>query len=198
MLAGLLAGSWLLRLHVGGYLNVLMPMHLGFAICFGLGLKEAMKLSKYLPEAKCTLLKAFICLAGIIQFLAMEYNPLDYIPNKGDLKFGFHFLNFIKEIDGEILILHHGYIPKLAGKKTYAHYLAINDVIKGDRCGFGAALIDEIKAYLKNRRFSAILLDEPNLKGMDIDKYYKGMRIPYKMRTKFKVWPEYIYLPKND
>jgi len=158
---GMVFASWFARLHSGGFVNGLFPIYAAISIFFGLGvyslLDYAKKGVKNLPKIKKW--ECGIYLACIIQFLLLTYNPWDQIPTKADRQAGNGFVQILKNIEGEVFIRDHGYLSSLAGKKTYAHAMAITDILRGSdekiKTDFGA----EMRSALLNKKFEAIILD---------------------------------------
>ena len=123
--SGLICGSWLSRIHSGGYDNVLMPAYASISITFGLALPE---IFKYLDNYRINKRKIFSCIIYticIIQFAILYYNPLTLIPTQQDIEAGNSLINKMKEYPGDVLILSHGYLAVLAGKKSRAHQMAL-------------------------------------------------------------------------
>jgi len=202
---GMIGASWVGLLHKGGFSNVLMPAYSGIAILFGMAFHTLFEFIKPLPENNRKLLGIFIYLICILQFGsgALRYNPAQFIPTKMDLEAGRKFINTMAQIEGEVFIPDHGYLPTLAGKKSYAHAMAIDDVLKS-KGKIKENLVDEIKKNIREKKYSAIILDgfEPFCQR-EIEKYYERTGSVFNDETVFfpvtaiKKRPEFIYIPKR-
>ena len=164
-----------------------MPAYVIISILFGLSIHKILELSSK------RIILYLICIA---QFGILLYNPLSQVPTQRDLKRAKEFIIKIKKIKGDIWVPYHGYIPFLAGKKTYAHVAAIWDVLRSNTKP-KVILINEIKKSLKNGDFKAIILGDsiPDVIRPYIEDYYD---------KKQGLWPpvkgpfEYVYIRKLD
>jgi 4-amino-4-deoxy-L-arabinose transferase-like glycosyltransferase len=205
--AGMAGFSWLSRLHIGGYYNVLIPVFCILSLLFGLGYCRLTDLLKSMDKRMVNYILIFINTMFIAQFMTLTYNPMVIVPNKFDLKTGKEFSEKIAKIDGEVLILSHSYISRYSGKKSYAHRAAIYDVIRS-KGPIRDKFENEFLNAFKEHKFSAVVIDigwdYPELK-----KFYQGIYDNYKLSEKifnittnfyttsgFKTRPELIYLPK--
>lgn len=167
---GLIGSAWLVRIYYGSYNNTLIPAYAGLAMLLG------MILNAYEREDK--LAGSVIQLFVIGQMAILFYNPISQLPAKHDIIAGTYIVNVIKEATGEVFIPFHGYLSEKAGKKSYAHQLAMLDVLRGARHEAAKDLLIEIKESIKQKKYSFIILDVADNKwGWDIDKYY-----PYQER----------------
>jgi hypothetical protein len=138
--AGMILSSWISRLHLGGYDDVLLPAYAAIAIVFGLGLNGALRgfdssrasqgdfsgsvrdrrkqaaVTASVSVEKSTIGLLVLVLA-FVQFPALYYNPIEQIPTKADQDTGTQIVQMIQGIDGEVFISGHGYLAELAGKK---------------------------------------------------------------------------------
>ncbi len=162
LLAGLAAGfvgaAWVARLHEGGFVNVLMPAHAAIALLFGLGYGRADTSLSARPIARTALYAA--CMA---QFVTLAYNPSRQVPQEADAEAGRRFVAELASIDGDVYVPFHGHLPSLAGKRSYAHDMAIRDVFKGSDQVLSDALQADIDAAIRSGRFAAIVLDSPSV-----------------------------------
>lgn len=205
MAAGMLAGSWFSRVHSGGYDNVLFPAYAGISIMFGLSVHTALKFIKDIPEDKQKWMEAYIYLVCIIQFISLAYNPFAQIPTQKDLEAGVGFINMMKQLEGDIFVPSHAYLPTLAGKRSHAQHMAVFDIIRGNDDSVKANLTSEIRDAIREKRFNAIIIDSDVYTFQkDIDDYYtkqgpifeeEGVFWPV---TGYRVRPELIYVPKTS
>lgn len=205
---GMFGASWYSRYRGGGYYNVLFPTYSIISILFGLGLNRLMEITQSLATEKRDLMKIFIYIVCIVQFSSSSliYNPFNQTPTQKDLEAGRKFINKIAQIKGEVFIPYHGYLPVLAGKKSYAHQMGMRDVLttRSERHLYiKDKLIAEIKQAMREKKFSAIIIDsfEPWYPP-DMEKYYIKKEKIFDGETEFlpitgmKTRPEFIYVPK--
>jgi hypothetical protein len=210
---GMLGVSFLSRTQSGGYNNNLFPAYAVISILFGLAIHEVFELIQAGSVAKKEIMGIYIYLVCIIQFISLIYNPFLQIPRKQDLEAGKIFINTIAQFKGEVFVPYHGYLPTLAGKKSYAHHAAIADIIRTDNGLIKTKLVNEIKQAIKEERFDSIILDEardtkrrpgwfPEVYE-EVDKYYKIQKTIFDNKDVFwsvtgmETRPQFIYVPKE-
>ncbi len=206
---GMLGGAWFSRLHSGGVENVLFPAYAIISILFGLGLNKALEYVQIAPAAKQELMRSYIYLVCIIQFASLVYNPLSLILSQKDAEQGREFINKLAQIEGEILLPYHGYLPTLAGKRSFAQHMAIVDILRADEGPIKNKLINEIKQAIQEKRFSAIILNNNEWFlfwfSDDIEKHY--VKQPGRVFedahvfwtvTGMRTRPEFVYIPRRD
>jgi hypothetical protein len=154
--AAMLGGSWVSRLQVGGYYNVLMPAYSLMAVVLGLSYKSMRDASKK-PDGWGTILVHFLLL---MQFLMLMYDPARAIPTAADEMAGTYLVENIRAVEGEVYVVHHGYLSVLAGKRSYAHAMAINDILRSGDVQIKRILMDDIINATVERRFAAIISDK--------------------------------------
>ena len=208
MVICMLGGSWLSRLHPGGYLNVLFPAYAALSILFGLTTHKAFELIVAASANKRKLMEICLYLVCIIQFSILTYNPLVQIPTKKDLEAGRAFISAMAQLPGNILVASHGYLPSLAGKRCYAHQMAITDVMRGKDCPTKTELMDEIGQAIREKRFSAIIVDAAIFGSSwflePIETHYTRQRGVFESREVFwsvtglRTRPQVIYVPKRN
>jgi hypothetical protein len=129
---GLIIASWTVFTKIWTYANGFMPAAVGLAILAGLGLGEITKRNhQHSKYRKSTLLKVGALSIIVIQFAILAYNPLQQLPSKTDRMAREDFIQQISNLQGEILVLHHGYMNYLAGKNSYFHSVPYGDVVGG-------------------------------------------------------------------
>lgn len=159
---GMVCQAWSSRLHSGGYLNVLIPAHAALAILVGLAVGE---ISARLKDSRSgqtgMAVQATVLMAVIIQFAVLLYNPRYQIPSTEDAVAGVRLVRLIESIEGEVLVPYHGYLSAMAGKATWAHEMAILDVLRGRPHPAREKLSQDIRNALAERRFEAVIIDQP-------------------------------------
>ncbi|MGA1826352.1 MAG: ArnT family glycosyltransferase [bacterium] len=197
---GMMGSSWLSRMHSGGYNNVLLPAYAIIAIYLGLGVH--ILLSDVQRKFNFEKPKALILLLCTFQFIALIYNPKTQLPSKADKEAGDYFINLLKNIEGEVFIPCHGFLPSLAGKKSYAHQQAIMDIMRSNDEQLKQKLVREITEMIHTKKCNAIIVNDSWFME-DIKKNYSfKMHIfsnPFVffpvvgMRTR----PDSLYIPKE-
>jgi 4-amino-4-deoxy-L-arabinose transferase-like glycosyltransferase len=202
ILAGALAGTFITRVKIGGYDNVLLPAYAVISILFGLGLGELFKITNQLSEAYKVRADGFIHVACLIQLVILFYNPYAQIPTKADLNEGYKLVQFLSNVDGEVFLPDHGYLPTLAGKRTYAHRSAMWDVLRGNIQTTGKVLLtQDLNAAIRRQSFDMIILDiDWNYCCTEIGQYYTRVEGVFQDTNTFypvtgeKRRPTYVYI----
>jgi 4-amino-4-deoxy-L-arabinose transferase-like glycosyltransferase len=153
-----LLGSWLSRAHIGGWLNVLLPIYLFLAIGFGLGVSEALKRSLAAGPRHAPLLRAFVYCACLLQFALLFYEPLRQIPDSRDEAAGNEVVRAIQALPGNVYVPFHPEHAAKAGKRTYAHGDALYAVLVAQPSKTRTELEHRIAAALQGGCFDAVVL----------------------------------------
>lgn len=203
MLAGALCGSWASRLHSGGFVNVLLPAYAALSILFGLGAHSALQFAQAIPGKQAGSVAIYVHVVCAAQFACLIYNPLHAVPTQQDLRAGHKFVSTIAGLRGEVFAPAYSHLSILAGKNSYAHLMAIHDVLRGKDCPAKTKLADELHEALRNGRFSAVVLNDAHQSWFQelVEQYYaKQGHIP---GTESEHWPTptggklTIYVPKD-
>jgi hypothetical protein len=168
----MLTASYLMRIHEGGGQNSLIPVYTGLAILFGLSLEA-------LPSALSTVWY----LAAVISFVGLLFNPLKEIPGYRERAMGKQLVESIKSVKGEVFAPNHGYLPHLAGKKSYAHRTAFINILMADPALSGQFLA-EVKQGIRKKYFDAILCGDDFFTNA-ISKNYQKIDEIELVKTKF-------------
>ncbi|MGH9190640.1 MAG: glycosyltransferase family 39 protein [Acidimicrobiales bacterium] len=150
--AGLFATSWVSKLHEGGYDNVLMPAVAAASLLVGLAFH-------YLRHGPGWL-AAGAALAVVAQFALVAYDPRDQLPTAADRAAGRRFVEAVRAVPGEVLVVSHPWYAVMAGKAGGAHAAAIEDVLRGDDNRAKDGLRASIAAAVRAQRFAAIVFDD--------------------------------------
>ena len=120
---GMLAASWVARLHEGGYANVSMPAQAAVAGALGL------LLAAWLRSGSVTATVAWV-VAGLlaVQVVTMSLTHLDVVPSQQDRDAGDRFIATLRQLPGSVLVPTHPYYLRLAGLPTHASAIAIYDL----------------------------------------------------------------------
>jgi len=182
--SGALLTSYMSRRHVGGFDNVLV-----FAFTAGCVLA---------PIAAASLRGAWARRAGIgllaLQFVLLVIDPrslwLDrdvlltgnsrFVPSAAHRHASEQMVEFLRGVEGPVMLPFHGYVSTLAGKPAYAHAQAMHDLVQmiakpGESLSLDstehlspraleavAGFVQSMTAAMLERRFTAIVLDRPS------------------------------------
>jgi hypothetical protein len=149
--AGLLASSWSVRSMVGAETNNLLPAFAAIALLAAIGAHAAARRG---PAPG-----AVAWLAIVVQLALLVYAPGHDIPTRADRAAGERLVARLAALPGEVFVPHHGYLAVLAGKRSFAHTLAIDNVLLDDPGPVREELAREMTRALAEHRFSAVLLE---------------------------------------
>lgn len=223
LMAGVLGGSWMSSMKQGAFDNVLMPAYAGLALLFGIAThvpprrrdpeahrpkERGRRGATRTVSARSNVLRfatpSGVLLLCIIQFALLAYSPLDQVPSRADESAGHEVLAAIAQIQGPVFMPAHGYLATLAGKRSYAHQAAVWDVYGGARNETRHRLAVELGSALRNRQFSALIMDGPDvLEPTLIERNYVQERSLFGSRDVFwpvtgqRTRPEIVYVPRR-
>jgi hypothetical protein len=195
---GTLGASLLSRLHSGGYDNVLMPAFAGLALLFGLGVFESLRSPVARRRPAAALVIYGLCL---IQFAMLAHDPRRQIPSERDRRAGERLVETIRCFEGEVLVVRHGYLAGLAGKRASAQWMAIADILRAREGPVRDGIEREIEDAIRERRFAAIIVDRDWYEE-DLEAHYelRGRAFDdddvFWTRTGLRTRPERIYVPR--
>ncbi|MCX7879284.1 MAG: hypothetical protein N2517_01325 [Ignavibacteria bacterium] len=164
LLFGTLINSYLLRLHYGGFLNVLIPFVTALSIVFPIAYSNIQE------HFKSKEFNFFLKLLVFSQFLLLVYDPFVPIPREEDKKNIQNILHFVKNFDGDVYLLCHNFIQRSVGKTSYPHYVLVNDILISNS-SIKEKFREEFVGALRGHKFKALLLDK-DLKLDELAKYY--------------------------
>jgi hypothetical protein len=159
MAIGMLGASWMSRSHLGSDANSLMPAYACLSILFGLGVIEISRFAGSVLWNHHKTMQFYIYVICLIQFGSLVYNPSDCIPTENDGVAGERLVEYLSTFPGDVYVPNHPYLAVQAGKRPYAHGMAVRDVLKGEDSPVKQNLVAEIREAFTERRFSAVLLD---------------------------------------
>lgn len=183
---GMLATAWTGRLHAGGWPNVLMPAFAMIAILFGLGIHAGLTRAADLPEPVRKNAEVFFLLAAAIQFGCIVYDPTRFVPTKRDREAGDSFIAAIRAVNGDVFMPAHGYLTVLAGKRAFAQEMAMMDILGIGGGKPGAALREDIRKAISQKRFAAVITDGEFYRR-EVEQVYARQRDPFVTKDVF--WP---------
>lgn len=157
---GCVAAAWLSRLHSGGWVNVVIPAYAAGAVMFGVALHHALRLAAGAPAVgRRRVLIAGTYAAAVLQFALLWWNPLAQVPGAADAEAGRRMVERIAQLPGSVFVTGHGYLAVAAGKPSYAHVMALNDIFRVADNPAKARLAEEFGSALRERRFDALVMD---------------------------------------
>jgi len=150
---GVVGAVYASRLHWGGWLNVLMPMHMIFALLAG---RALVSLKNYADKALMPVAVLLLC----FQFFTQLYLPGPLIPSEESVRQGKLFLEEIANIPGDIFTSEIQFVQTRVGKKSYTYGMAAFDVLRSDlgsKNYIKQQLRKELRTALAEHRFSAVI-----------------------------------------
>ena len=117
-------GSYLSRVHEGGYPNVVLPTYLFIAVLAAIALGTAFEARRALPLV--------VPLAFVVQFALLAYNPGDYIPSDAEEARSDRAVAVIGALEGDVYVPSYPIYARRAGRPTYVHTAAALDILRAD------------------------------------------------------------------
>ncbi len=204
VLGGMLIGlSWLSRMHTGSYDNVLIPAFAAVSLLAGLGfhiLTQHHTFFKKITTVNSKKLIPVVAMLALVQFALLWYHPIEQIPTKADRQAGNQFIEKLNAIKGAVFVPDMGYLPKLAGKQTFAHRMAIADVLRAEDSDIKDRFSQHLKSELLSNRFEAYFLHFQNVWNMEHNPAFKYIQTDFafdepdvfKPVTGLAVRPEFV------
>jgi 4-amino-4-deoxy-L-arabinose transferase-like glycosyltransferase len=181
LVAGLLGGSWVSRGNLGAYANVLIPCFFLASLLFGLGVGTARRAVAASDERARNGWDLWIAGAALLQFALLAYNPLAHLPRRGDAAAGRQFVQSLAAVQGDVWVPYQGHLATMAGKRQYAHWMAINDILDSGIDSIRVPLQAQIDSAIASRRFALIVLSNaPFVNSPDLKATYDsiGVAVP--------------------
>ena len=159
---GSLAGAWSSRLHSGGYDNVLMPAYACLAWQTGVVLGWLSRPASDAPRAKMSrFVRGLAPSAAWRNLRCFGFHPGGKRPQPRIGPRAPRWSRRIAAVPGPVLVPYHPHLARLAGKGTYAHEMALADVMRGQATALGAdALAADVGRRLRARAFAAVIVDQ--------------------------------------
>ena len=187
---GMVGSAWLSMLHAGAYYNNLMPAYAVISMLFGLAAAEVM-LGSYVPV---------LC---AVQLLLLFYDPRLEVPPARSRDAGDRLVSLIAATPGDVLLPQHGYLAAVAGKRSFAHSMAVYDVLRAGSPNDASRLVAQYEQAFSERRFGAVIVDrlDPWM-GEPLERSYRrsGAAIAdtdaFWPVTGLRIRPEWLYLPR--
>lgn len=162
LLAATLGVAWSIRRYDGAFDNSLIPVHLALALVLGLALGEAGRADAPAaadPRRRVVTRRAIGALV-CIQLLAGLGNWPAQIPTAADRQAGWRLVASLKAFPGEVYPVHCSYLAALAGKRPFANFVGLGDVMRSPDGGQPRLeLIRSVREAIRQRRFDALMLN---------------------------------------
>jgi hypothetical protein len=204
--AGMILMAWFLQVHSADMANAFLPAYGIIAVLFGTSLNDIIRRFKNKPDLIQSKLPDIVYLLVILQFITLVYDPRSLIPSAADKAAGEKFVENISRLHGPVFIPAHGYLATKAGKKLYAHEMAIYDVCRNNDDEASMKLKEKIKEAFGNRDFAAVIYDDlySPIRGFDPDSNYAFKKHMFAASDEFftvagrRIRPQYLFSPKKS
>ncbi|MDD5088729.1 MAG: glycosyltransferase family 39 protein [bacterium] len=202
--AAMMAAAYAPRVKAGNFDNDLIPAYAFLTLVFGIalaGLRERMRVPEDSTKGAGEIFSALLMLLVVVQFTALVYHPAPLIPSAQDREAGDDLVRQVRSYEGEVWVAYHGYLATLAGKTPLATMQPMQDLLVSSHARAKEMLRSSVEEALREKRFDAILLNEPwpdNLRGLD---RYEAKRAVFADTssfwpvTGFRTRPELVYEP---
>jgi 4-amino-4-deoxy-L-arabinose transferase-like glycosyltransferase len=149
----LIASAWISRRHCGGYDNVLMPLHAALALLSALAVGYSLSSTRpWIPGV--------LLLAVPAQLVLLNYSDDAQIPTARDRAAYDDLVVRVRSTPGDVWVFQHPRVAHDAGKNTFAHWMAICDVLRDPDVKARARMGRAINDALDTKRFAAIITDD--------------------------------------
>lgn len=202
LFAGLFIISIIGVLNMGGSSNILIPMHAGIAIGFGISIDN------FFHSKNNALFKFAITLFGILQFIILIYNPLTFIPNKVTQINTKKLITYINKQKGAVFIPSNNFLLSFTNKPHHANMHMANELLGGYGSMHpkkeGIILLSDFKQKIRSGFYEVIILDKYDyymyyykLLEHEINaRYVKDNKVFYVWKGQQNI-PLYIYIKRN-
>jgi hypothetical protein len=151
--------------HQWAHFNVYIPAMTTGAIAAGLAVLVLVDAGGELVSTRWRFALAALALLGLCtNLVASRWSPKPLIPTAADVQAGDRLIKRLSGISGEIFFPFHPWYSHLAGKRTYAHRMAIMDVTYRPATKRplppSAHTVQGLAESLRGQRFAAVILDD--------------------------------------
>lgn len=123
----LILGSYASRLHMGSYVNDLIPMHVGVIVL------ATILWGRLLSHFSIPLVYSVAAAAFAWHFARGEVlDVAQHVPTSEDRVAGDALVNRLRNAPGDVLVVNHPHFGILAGKPAWTHQMAMIDVFEAD------------------------------------------------------------------
>jgi Glycosyltransferase family 87 len=171
---GMLLSSLTARLHLGGAINVTLPLYAWICILFGLSVHLILSWTKRAPVELSAVLGVATLAACLVQFVHLIYSPGQYLPTREQRAEAALVVNRVSALSGRIFVLHHVIDAGSAGKEGFAGGMEVWDVLRADKGPVGQKLKADLVHSFETKAYDGILCDRtPSTLFPEEDDYLK-------------------------
>lgn len=109
----------------------------------------------------------------------------------------------MRDIPGDVYLPFHEYLPVLAGKPSYAHAMAVGDIVDAENDTLRKSILSQVREAIRKRRFAAIILDQQVFQS-EIGKNYRYSGADFHNSSSYipvkgsKMRPEAVFVRKLE
>jgi 4-amino-4-deoxy-L-arabinose transferase-like glycosyltransferase len=159
-LPALMLGSAGSRIHVGGAGNVLLPAYAAVALGVAVAASQVVSGRVLATSMKAGFVGPLVSVALLAQLAMLAFDPRPYVPNEATVRAGDRFVAEIEAIEGDVFTPDHGYLGARVGKKSFAHYVPLWDVLRGGPSRVQLELLHDMRQRIRGREFDAIFIHQ--------------------------------------
>ena len=153
---GFFAVAWISRRHAGGHVNAFIPALMSCGILAAFAVE---RVAERWPTPWTV--PATGALAGML-FVNLTWSPSDFVPTAENRVANEQLRDWIRSVDGDVLLLSHGHLAAREGKARTAHAMAIADLYQYQDGGSEEmkAFFESVQKAGRENRFQAMALDQ--------------------------------------
>jgi len=155
VVGGLVAASWLSRVHDGGARDVLIPAYAAVALAAALGYDQ---LRRHGPRPRA-LVDVLLAAVVVVQVAVLFGHPSHLIPGRADVTGGRRFVAAVAATPGGVIVYDHPWYETLAHKPSWAQGEAVNDVLRAGPSAARRDLDASIAATLGSPSVTTVYVD---------------------------------------
>jgi len=192
LLIGALGSSWSVRSLVGAHVNNLFPVYAVLCLTGGLAFAAAREANDRLGRGAL--------LAALAQLALLAYDPRPLVPTAADRAAGDALVATLAALPGEVFIPNHGYLARRAGKREYAHTLAIDNLLLDDPSSDARRELElDFLGHFQRRAFGAVVIESDGRYGEFAQRFYGAGEPLFERKDVFfavsggRIRPETLY-----
>lgn len=175
--AGMFGAALAGRVHLGGWSNVLCPAYAVLGVLFGLGAHRALDRASRMDKRRAAVLVPLVLAGALLQFVIRAYDPRRFLAPAAHAEAWSALRREVQSFRGDVYVSAHGFVGPRVGKPAHAHQMALSDELRGSGTGpIAEGLRREIRKALTERRFAALVIDNPWLPKPALDPSYEKAR----------------------
>jgi hypothetical protein len=178
---------------VGAHVNNLLPVYAVLFLCGAMAFDAARRIGGRAAR--------IACLGVLLQLGLLAYDPRPLVPSAQDRAAGDALVARLARVAGDVFVPNHGYLARRAGKREYAHTLAIDNLLLDDPTSAARRDLElDFLRHFAERRFGAVVIDSDGRYREFAERYYgPGQRL-FEREDVFlpvsggRIRPEWIHL----